>query len=432
MITPEESDKELAKLLQTKFEGFKGPVKDQIGSQVFAALTSSSRKTIYRAVTVSALVVLISLLMGYLFWSNRAKHTLPASVSSKKNPDNTRKQTKKPTVKKPESASLVITLPNLIAENLAARNVKIQGNKANARRDNSQNANYPKTRQKHSIPLLSNTDLTNCELNSVYNTSDNSAARPDRNNIEVHTISTSAEKEVALAFLSSIDSVNLAISKAASTLPMVAEYASGDLHKKPVVKYSIKGIFSIGVMQTLQLVNLSQSSVGRLQNFRFAPLLSSKSLSYKLTAGLEKRNTQLLFSYAYFRNWNEYEIGTNQVVAVRNDANQYRMLRIGENHIEDDRSHLIGIGLRQNIKIPQNIMKNYTINLGMEYTRLLPDGQNLLWGNLGFSKQVYHNDKIQIDAGPYVQYSFIERKVEAQSWKFRPYQIGISLGVKLK
>jgi len=100
--------------------------------------------------------------------------------------------------------------------------------------------------------------------------------------------------------------------------------------------------------------------------------------------------------------------------------------------VTDDRSNLIGIGIRQIWMLPQHILKNYSVNLGIEYTHIISKEEDLFWGNLGFYKQVYQSGRSRFEIGPYLQYSFVERKIAGQIWKYRPYQIGISIAVKMK
>lgn len=234
---------------------------------------------------------------------------------------------------------------------------------------------------------------------------------------------------VAVTSLTPIDSITFSINLKNPAIALIPEKSDA---KKPGLLHDVKGIFSVSGLQTFQLVNLSQSPSERVQNFRFAPLLSSKSLSYRITAGLAKKNTQLLMSYTYLRNWTEFEVGTNQLVATRVGENQYQVYRIGEKHVMDDRAHLLGIGLRQSIPMPPHILRNYALNLGVDYTRIIPKGEDLVWGNASFTRRFYQTEKLLFDIGPYFQYSFIERKAEGQTWKSRPYQVGISLGVKWK
>ncbi|WP_439555805.1 hypothetical protein [Dyadobacter sp.] len=432
-LPEEEADNELGKRLREKFQGFNAPVKDQVRVNVFAAL-GKSPNLLYWFYRAGALLLVVALLGGYLLYNRPFNGKTPIAVlKNTKNADSKSKdlapisESGKSVTDQldhrhlNEDAGQASTLENASKQTTIQgrpeEKVSIQKDKANGSKRFTNRASNP-----NSIVVFEKT-------NKDFTANKNSNSDPE---IIDNPAITEAEQPVNPALVSPIDSIHFSTSSKPLTIPHLATNTIDEAAKKPRTAFGLKGIFSAFVLQTFQLVNLSQSASDRIQNFRFAPLLSSKSLSYKFTAGVERKHTQLLVSYAYFRNWNEYEIGTNQVMVTRTAAQQYNMVRIGEKHVEDDRSHLLGIGLRQRFDIPQHIMKNYSVNVGAEYTRLLPKGQNLIWGNLGFYKQVYQTGGIQLQIGPYLQYSFTERKVAGQTWKSRPYQFGVSLGVKMK
>ncbi|ACT93059.1 hypothetical protein [Dyadobacter fermentans] len=394
----EEADKELSRKLQQRFEGFKAPVNDRVRKNVFATLDDSSR-LIYWIPRAGGMLLLFVFIIGYIMFDRKGDQGM--LMKSKK------------------------ISTNKISR-INAETAYILGNDLGNSESN-----------KDSLLQKSKTTFT---LNPKKENSSKVLAQIAGANPEVDLKETPVSEyksgksyfdETDYATLSSIDSIHLNTSFANLAIPLLP-IASNEIRKKPGILRGVKGIFSTSVLQTFQLVNLSQSTTEKIQNFRFAPLLSSRSLSYKVTVGLEKKHSRILLNYTYLRSWNEYEIGTNQVVASNIGGHQYQMHRIGKKHVEDDRSHLLGIGIQQKITMPKQILKGYSLNVGAEYTLVMPDRQSLVWGNVGFYRQIYQSPGVQLEIGPYGEYSFIQREVARQTWKYRPYQVGISLQVKLK
>ncbi|MGV3603037.1 MAG: hypothetical protein ACO1N1_17605 [Dyadobacter fermentans] len=391
----EEADKELSRKLQQRFEGFKAPVNDQVRKNVFAALNDSSR-LIYWMPRAGGMLLLFVFVIGYILFDR--KDDQEVVMKSKK------------------------ILTNKIA--------RINAERAHVPGNDLQNS---KSKMDSLLPKgkIAFSSKPEKEKSSTV-LAQIAGANPEIHLKETPVLADKSDlSESNYATLSSIDSIHLNTSFANLTIPLLPN-ASNEIRKKPGILQGVKGVFSTSVLQNFQLVNLSQSTTEKIQNFRFAPLLSSRSISYKVTAGLEKKHSRILLNYTYLRSWNEYEIGTNQVVASNIGGHQYQMHRIGEKHVEDDRSHLLGIGIQQKITMPQQALKGYSLNVGAEYTLVMPDRQSLVWGNVGFYRQIYQSPGVQLEIGPYGEYSFIQREVARQTWKYRPYQVGISLHVKLK
>lgn len=394
----EEADKELSRKLQQRFEGFKAPVNDQVRKNVFAALNDSSR-LIYWIPRAGGMLLLFVFIISYIMFDRK------------------------------DDQEVVIKSKKILTNKIARINAEI----AHVPGNNLQNSES----KKDSLLQKSKTTFS---LKPEKEKSSTVLAQIAGSNPEVHLKETPVSEyesgksdfdEIDYATLSSIDSFHLNTSFASLTIPQLPT-SFNEIRKKPGILQGVKGVFSASVLQSFQLVNLGQSTTEKIQNFRFAPLLSSKSISYKVTAGLEKKHSRILLNYTYLRSWNEYEIGTNQVVASNIGGHQYQMHRIGEKHVEDDHSHLLGIGIQQKITMPKQMLKGYSLNVGAEYTLVMPDRQSLVWGNVGFYRQIYQSPGIQLEIGPYGEYSFIQREVARQTWKYRPYQVGISLQVKLK
>ena len=415
----EEADQELAKRLQQKFQGFNAPVNDRVRVNVFAALSKSPKMAYW--LLRAGMLLLAALIIGYIVYDHKPsdkvvlKGRIEASVKIR------------PTKSGTESIS-EISLKK--SKDKLTRQTGI--NKKAYRQTTGKEKPLSLSKQtvlKRPRAIYKEDPMSNGKFKQYsFDGIENSDIKINRNNGAV----TITEKFLSLALLPSIDSFNLNTSFTKLTIAHRSADDSREIVKREGIFNGFTGVFSLSVLQTFQLIDLSETTSEHVQNFRFAPFLSSRSLTYKLTAGVEKKHTRLSLSYAYLRNWNEYEIGTNQVVATKIGENQYRMIRVGEKHIEDDRSHLIGMGIQQKFMMPQHILKGYSVNTGAEYTRLMPSGQNLVWGNFGFYKQIYKSSGTDLEVGPYAQYSFTQREIAGQTWKSRPYQVGVSLHIKMK
>ena len=429
----EEANQELGKRLREKLEGYKAPVKDQVRSNIFAGLDRSTYR-FYWVIGIGSLLLITGYFLGdrlldhkfhdkaVLFDSGKTEaaskkgnHTKPGSESI----GTTKNQTDRSYLEKEPIGAITsgVLEKKMVMQRSAVDNVH------NKKRDGDRSA----SRLKFKSLVNPKTDL----LNHIKESTEKEVVKFDaETNIKSETVLVRSSMPVNL--IASCNRIAFSNSLKIPTIPQVIQSNLREVVKIPGIMDGVKAVFSAATMQTFQRINLSQSGSERIQNFQFTPLLSSKSLSYKFTAGLEKKHTQLLLNYQYLRSWNEFEIGTNQVIAEQTSTNQYTMKRIGEKHIEDDRSHLIGIGLRQSFMLPQQILPNSNFNLGIDYTRILPISQDLVWGNLGICKQIYQSGKNQLEIGPYFQYSFVQLRVAGQSWKYRPYQFGISVNLKVK
>jgi hypothetical protein len=425
----EEADSELGKRLREKFEGYKVPGEDRARAPIFAALGQSSFG-LYRTAVISGLLLIAVFFLFDLTKLPTGFDKKGSSVLNKNKTNNPAKKQAKPDLETQSNPGHNDDLQLKYAQPALKNNLTSFKNKRTTQKPGikiagkTENADITPPSLEHSAAIVG---LTKAPLAQTEKTGPGHTYMNTAHKRPVNTSRNSSE----LDSLSPIDAINISVSFGLLTIPPTLN-ATKEPVKKPAMKSGLKGVFSASIMQTFQLVSLSPSAEDRVQNLQFVPLLSSKSLSYKLTAGIEKRNTQALLSYTYLRNWNEYEIGTNQVIATRVGHQQYDMTIIGEKHFEDERSHLLGIGIRQRFQVPKHVLKNYSVDLGIDYTRLMRKEQDLVWGNIGFYKNIYGASGIRLDVGPYLQYSFTQRQVAQQTWKSRPYQVGISLGVKLK
>jgi hypothetical protein len=425
----EEADRELGKKLREKFDGYKVPGKDRARKPIFEALDKSSNRLYWLPLMAAVFLIAVLLLFDLV--------KTPAGFSNKKFTVLHKNKTEHALKKQAKPYSQIEA--GSVGKGILQQNHAPTGSKNNVLefknrqivlKQDIQISDKPKTNTR---PMLGAENLASIPHSKNVPEVDKENTGTDYTDVKSdYNVPASTKIDAAeLALISPIDSVSISVSSDPLTIPSVSSKTVSEAVRKPAVTDGVRAVFSASVLQTFQLVTLSQSAEDRIQNLRFGKILSYKSLSYKMTAGIEKKYTQLLLSYTYLRNRNEYEIGTNQVIATRVGDHQYRMTIIGEKHLEDERSHLLGIGIRQRLKIPQNIVRNYSVNFGMDYTRLISTGQDLVWGSIGLFKSINTSAGTRFEIGPYFQYSFTKRDVIRQTWKSRPYQVGVSFGVKI-
>jgi len=429
----EEANQELGKRLREKLEGYKAPVKDQVRSNIFAGLDRSTYR-FYWVIAIGSLLLITGYFLGnrlldHKFHEKAVLFDSGTTKAASKKRDHTKLGSE--TI---GSTKHQIDRSYLEKDSIGAITSGVLEKKMVIQRSAVDNIHYKKRDRDRSASRLKFKYFVKLKTDLLHSIKESSG-----NEVKKFDAETNIQSETALfkssmpdKLIASSNQIAFSNSLKIPTIPQVVKSNLREVVKMPGIMYGVKAVFSAATMQTFQRINLSQSGSERIQNFQFTPLLSSKSLSYKFTAGLEKNHTQLLLSYQYLRSWNEFEKGTNQVIAEQNSTNQYTMKRIGEKHIEDDRSHVVGIGLRQSFMLPQQILPNSNFNLGIDYTRILPINQDVVWGTLGICKQIYQSGKNQLEIGPNFQYSFVQLRVAGQSWKYRPYQFGISVNLKLK
>ncbi|KAA6438548.1 hypothetical protein FEM33_17865 [Dyadobacter flavalbus] len=423
----EEADHELGKKLREKLENYEAPVNEQVRLNVFAALDRSLNKWYWFA-ALGILLIIAAFFLGERLKDRYTDQKGALSTSGKTRIVIRRKDDAKSVIKDTHQNSDK-TLSE--ANSAAATTSGISEKKAGIQKQNSKKADSKKCRPLALVKPYISRRYKLIPLQTFEDTVKKDIRKSDAE-VSIEAGAKTIQLPVDLAFLPAIDQIAPGSSSKLPAIPNVLPDKGSKPVKRPGIMHGVTAIFSAAALQSFQLVDLGHSGSERIQNFQFAPLLSNRSLSYKLTAGVEKKHTQLLLSYQYLRSWNEYEIGTDQVIAAQNDMHQYSMIRLGEGHIADDRSHLIGIGIRQRFMVPRQILATSSLHLGVDYTRVVPIGQDMVWGNLGFYKRIYQSDRNVLEAGPFVQYSFAKRNVAGKSWKYRPYQFGVSLHFRIR
>ena len=189
-------------------------------------------------------------------------------------------------------------------------------------------------------------------------------------------------------------------------------------------------LFSVTPLQTYQILDITSTAANRFQNFEFAPMLSLKSKGIKFSTGIQKKGIQLLVNYSFIRNWTYYEIGNGEVIVDQVADDQYILQENGDSYTKNEKLQLLGLGIRQAIAL-RGPLHAYELKLGADYARLLNEKQGITSVNVALTRPIlfFHNQTLSI--GPFAELGLNQRNVSGQTWKYRPYQFGISLDLKI-
>jgi len=189
-------------------------------------------------------------------------------------------------------------------------------------------------------------------------------------------------------------------------------------------------LFSITPLQTYQILDITSTAANRFQNFEFAPMLSLKSKGIKFSTGIQKKGIQLLVNYSFIRNWTYYEVGNGEVIVDQVVDDQYILTEKGDSYIKNEKLHMLGLGIRKSVPL-KGPLHAYELKLGADYARLLNEKQGIASVNVALIKPMlfFHNQTLSI--GPFAELGLNQRTVSGQIWKYRPYQFGISLDLKI-
>lgn len=212
-------------------------------------------------------------------------------------------------------------------------------------------------------------------------------------------------------------------------LPPVCQIKTGEVQSDRDLK-AFQFLFSVIPLQTYQVLNISSTAANRFQNIEFAPILSLKSKGLKLSTGIQKKGIQLLVNYSFIRNWTYYEVGNGEVVVDRVADDQYILTEKGDSHIKNEKLHLLGLGIRKALPL-RGPLHAYELKLGGDYARLLNEKQGIASVNLALTRPILFIRHHTLSIGPFAELGLNQRTVSEQTWKYRPYQFGISLDLKI-
>jgi hypothetical protein len=375
------TDQAFARKLRERFEDFQAPEKDGLSEKIFESIGIKPRRSRWLALVFIVFLLLLGLRTGIHFNKTHIKE-------------------RKSVLRKTESGH---------------RNAADNPTSSQIRKETPAKQ-YPSKTYKRDFATNAVDFIPSAEL--------------------VESIASAADSNVATTFVHTdsnavmLSGRDLHFSQLA--LPEIGFKDSSQTNKKPTgPKHSrFIPVFSVSGGQQFQIVNVHSDSELPFQNVQFAPLLTVRSMFYKVSAGIEKGSLQLLVTYGNMRTWNYYEVGTNRIEIDPAKADQYIQRRAGMPRIIDEKMHLLGLSARTALPLSSRPFRGMSTMAGLEFTTILPDPAIMLWANIRSMKNIHLNKKTDLAIGPYAEYSLSQRNLLGGRWQSRPYRIGLAVEIK--
>lgn len=202
--------------------------------------------------------------------------------------------------------------------------------------------------------------------------------------------------------------------------------------KKTASVFTPKWLFSLTPMQNFQVMRLWSTPQLSLQHIRFAPVLSFQSKGLKVTGGLDILGFDVMANYSYIGNRVYFETATEEYLVEPSGSQSYTIVRRGIPLVKDENLHLLGIGIQKSLALGHGLLSNYRSTLGLDYMHSLSGKRNLVMANMGIYKQWGFEKNTTLSVGPYAQLGLTQQTVIPGVWKYRPYQLGVSIGLRRK
>jgi hypothetical protein len=192
-------------------------------------------------------------------------------------------------------------------------------------------------------------------------------------------------------------------------------------------------VFNVTPLNTIQVLTVKASPGVIYQNVSVPSGISLPRLGYKVSGGLTKNNFQFLLSYGQLSQSFGYEIASDEFELNTKDSKDLNFVPKGIQYQEYHKLSFVGIGLkRHNLIRNASVFQNYFGDVGLEFSREFRTDTNVLWGNVAIGKQFSINKSTWLTIGPYAEYSFTKMINPDTRFKIKPYQIGLSIGIKYR
>ncbi|WP_031530363.1 hypothetical protein [Dyadobacter crusticola] len=190
-------------------------------------------------------------------------------------------------------------------------------------------------------------------------------------------------------------------------------------------------IAGVTPVQSFQILNILPNPEQLYRNFEFPGSASFKALGYKLNAGVEKNGLQLLLSYGQYRQSVRYEVAGNEFEIIPNGSNAEARRKYAS--VSSERTlKLVGVGVRKQLVPRAPALRVFYGVAGVEFTRELTEGRNIVWANAGIGRQVRVGRNTALHIGPYFEYGFTKLLNAEGSFQVKPYQVGLSVILRNK
>ncbi|MCF0064749.1 hypothetical protein MUK70_04215 [Dyadobacter chenwenxiniae] len=216
-----------------------------------------------------------------------------------------------------------------------------------------------------------------------------------------------------------------------TSLPVWPEIVPDSNTLAPVQKKNATGwFFSVTPSQNFQMLYVRSNAEMVIENIRFAGLSSMQSKGIKLAAGVERWGFKGSAAYTFLQYQTRFDIGGPKIEMEQTGPDQYKIIRqnTSTNEIRQD-LHFIGLGIARQFDFHARSLGPYIATTGLEYTRSLSNDQGLAMVNASFARKLHLRAPFQISVGPTVEVGLNDLKIKSMGWRYRPYQVGISVTV---
>jgi hypothetical protein len=431
MKSPEEQiDKALREALKRKFDDFE------------SSPAQSLSKKIFRAITDDPGVIQKSLILSLLLLIFVTGTLMLTSVSGENNANVAVKKSLKPVYKSTENVARGVkssSVFNAEHETLKTNVAKNAFTKSDAE---TVLASINET-EKNSIEKVKTRVLAGNKINvkakktvsqQVVNQSHDLNVK---NNVvsnssitEFEEIVATAERNEALPALNVLE--NKPFNPYQFNFPQdsIAPFSTFEIKDNTYQKYRWGFIFGVAPLRTFQVLTIAPATNVTYQNFSFPTKISSQTLGFKFTAGVEKNGFQFLVNYGRFSQSFRYEIATDEFVLNPDKSGENKVIRKGTPVEENSLSNLVGVSVKKHYVRRGLFLKNYFGDFGLELNRDLTSKKNMVWINAGIGKELVVDANTRIVVGPYIEYSFMKLRNDQNQFTVQPYQIGLSVGLK--
>ena len=199
----------------------------------------------------------------------------------------------------------------------------------------------------------------------------------------------------------------------------------------PVQKKNGTGWFlSVIPSQNFQMLYVRSNPQMVIENIRFAGLSSMQSKGIKLAAGVTRWGFKGSAAYTFLQYQTSFDIAGPKIEIEQTGPDQYKITRqkTSTNEIRQD-LHFIGLGIARQFDFQAPALRAYIASVGLEYTRALSNDQGLAIVNAGFAHKLHLRAPLHISVGPTVEFGLNDIKIKSMGWRYRPYQVGVSVTV---
>lgn len=397
MNASEERENEaLRRVLEKRFEHLERPVRDQVSQAIWRRLGRESHRT---GGLIAALVLLLLGIVFYLGTNKPGKMQNATGKPASIHQNNRRIEHPTASTLKPARENSLLTVPE-IRETLT--NTKPN----NAHSKKNRPIPYRPSRLERATSFPNAQDAKEPAGNEYTNSAD--AETP-------HLITPVAFRDMEPTMVQPEISVK-----------------SDSAQKSTPSKESKRATWLISAtpLQTFQSLRLNSTPEVVYQNIRFPGIGSSESKGLKFAAGLERSGWQLVGSYAYLSYYTRYEIGTDEFELSPTPADPYRLVRKGESREMHDEFHVLAVALRRSFGDHKPLPLQIRGFAGIEYARTLHGGMNNLHVQAGLLKSWLAFSAYEVSAGPFAEAGLLNRTAMAGAWRYRPYQIGVTVQLR--